>query len=343
MDTKNNNKVNFNFDLLKGAFSTEPRYRLPQAIKAVYEKAISSWDEATVFSKDLRTRLKTDCPLTVQAEHFVSRDKKTIKANFDFEDDIVEAVLMRHQGRNTVCVSTQVGCALNCEFCLTGAMGFTRNLNVDEMMNQVLYFSRILAKENERITNVVFMGMGEPMNNYDAVLKTIVKINDTSFFAIGARHISISTSGVIPGIKKLSKEKLQINLSVSLHASNNELRSSIMPINKSYPIDELLKTVRVYIEKTRRRVMIEYVMLKDVNDSPAQANSLIKLLQKYLGELYFVNIINYNPTGTFEASSRRTINVFKRILEKSGVAVVERYKFGQDINGACGQLSDNKK
>ncbi len=332
--------MNLSFDSLKAAFSDEPKFRLSQAIKAVYEQGISSWGEVTVFSKDLRTKLEKDCPLNIDAEQASSKDGKTVKANFKFGKDVVEAVLMRHQGRNTVCVSTQVGCALNCSFCLTGAMGFTRNLNVDEMINQVLYFSRLLKVENERVTNIVFMGMGEPFNNYEAVLKTITKINDISFFNIGARHISISTSGVIPGIKKLIKEKLQVNLSVSLHATSDEVRDAIMPINKTYPIQDLLKAVREYIGRTRRRVMIEYVMLKGVNDSPSQANSLIKLLQKHLGELYFVNIIQYNPTGKFEASDRRTMNVFKRILEKSGIAVVERYRFGQDIKGACGQLSD---
>ncbi len=336
-------KKELNFDLLKSVFSNEPKFRLPQAIKAVYEQSISSWDEASIFSKDLRVKLKKECPLGIKAEHAVSKDGKTIKANFNFLDDIVEAVLMRHQGRNTVCVSTQVGCALNCSFCLTGAMGFTRNLNMDEMINQVLYFSRLLKVENERVTNIVFMGMGEPMNNYDAVFKAISKINDVSFFNIGARHISISTSGVIPGIKRLMKEKMQVNLSVSLHASSDEVRDTIMPINKTYPIIDLLKTVRKYIEQTRRRVMIEYVMLKGVNDSPSQANALIKLLEKHLGELYFVNIIQYNPTGKFEASDRRTMNIFKRILEKSGISVVERYRFGQDIKGACGQLTDAKE
>lgn len=335
--------MDLSFDLLKSAMSGEPKFRLPQAIKVVYEQGISSWDEATVFSKDLRSRLERDCPLDIEAVHAISRDRKTIKANFNFGEDVIEAVLMRHQGRNTVCVSTQVGCALNCSFCLTGAMGFKRNLSVDEMINQVLYFSRLLKVEHERVTNIVFMGMGEPFNNYEAVLKAIAKINDISFFNIGARHISISTSGVVPGIKKLIKEKLQVNLSVSLHAPSDEVRDTIMPINKTYPIDALLKAVREYIARTRRRVMIEYLMLKGVNDSPAQANSLIKLLQKYLGELYFINIIQYNPTGKFEASSKRTIKVFKRILEKSGIAVVERYRFGQDIKGACGQLSDVNK
>jgi 23S rRNA (adenine2503-C2)-methyltransferase len=332
--------MDLSFDSLKAAFSDEPKFRLSQAIKVVYEQGIASWDEATIFSKDLRARLKKDCPLSIDAEHTSSKDGKTIKANFNFNKDVVEAVLMRHQGRNTVCVSTQVGCALNCGFCLTGAMGFTRNLNVDEMINQILYFSRLLKIENERVTNIVFMGMGEPFNNYDTVLKAITKINDISFFNIGARHISISTSGVVPGIKRLIKEKLQVNLSVSLHASSDEVRDTIMPINKTYPIKDLLKAVREYIGRTRRRVMIEYVMLKGINDSPSQANSLIKLLQTHLGELYFVNIIQYNPTGKFEASDRRTMNVFKRILEKSGIAVVERYRFGQDIQGACGQLSN---
>lgn len=335
--------MSLRFELLKEVFANEPKFRLQQAIKAVYEQGISSWAEASVFSKALRDRLGSECSLDIEASDEISKDQNTIKTVFDFVGDKIEAVLMRHKGRNTVCVSTQVGCALKCSFCLTGEMGLRRNLTYNEMINQVLYFSRYLKGKDERVTNVVFMGMGEPFNNYDEVMQAVAKLNDAGLFNIGARHISISTSGVVPGIQKLAKEKMQINLSVSLHATSNELRDKMMPINKVYPIEVLLKTVNEYIRKTRRRVMIEYIMLKDVNDSVAHAKDLVRLLQSNLDELYFVNIIKYNQTGKYEASTPHSINVFKRILDQSGIAFVERYRFGQDVKGACGQLSADKQ
>ena len=331
--------MQLSFEKIKNAFVDEPKYRLQQAIRAIYIEAVQDWDEVSVLPKDLRARLRIDCSLDMEAKALPSSDKKSIRVSFELESGIVEAVLMRHKDRNTVCVSSQVGCALACEFCLTGTLGFKHNLNVDEIINQVLYFSRILKKENERVTNVVFMGMGEPLLNYDNVLGAIRKLNDPGLFAIGARHISVSTAGIVPGIKRLIKEPLQINLSVSVHAVNDELRDKIMPINKTYPIERLLKTVYDYIRYTRRRVMIEYILLKDVNDSPTQANALIKLLDNYLGELYFVNLIRYNPTGSHEPSDNHTTAVFKRILEKSKITVVERYRFGTDISAACGQLA----
>ncbi len=331
--------MSLRFSNLKNNLVREPNFRLQQAIKAIYHDYVDDWQMISVLPKALRAKLSQNCPLDIIAEHIVSGNEQTWKAQVKFGEDIIETVLMRHQGRNTVCVSTQVGCALNCRFCLTGAMGFVRNLTMDEMLNQVLYFSRLLKSKGERVNSIVFMGMGEPFNNYNNVLLAIAKFNDPNLFAIGARHISISTSGVVPGIKRLSKEKLQINLSISLHAPTDTVRSEIMPVNEIYPLGVLLPAVRAYIQKTNRRVMIEYLMLKGINDSPIQANLLSKLLKSALGDLYFVNIIEYNPTGRFESSNRRTINIFKRILTKEGIAVVERYRFGQDIQGACGQLS----
>ncbi len=217
-------------------------------------------------------------------------------------------------------------------------MGFTRNLDADEMMNQVLFFNRYLRAFGERTDSVVFMGMGEPMNNYDNMMAAITRLNDSELFGIGARHISISTAGVVPGIRKLADEKLQVNLGISLHAPTDELRSQLMPINNAFPLEMLLKAVKAYIAKSKRRVMLEYIMLKDVNDSPRDADKLVKLLQKHLDGLYFVNLIRYNDTGRYAASNRGTVDTFKRILNQSGVPTVERYRFGQDIKGACGQL-----
>lgn len=329
-------------DKLKDALDQEPKFRLSQAIKAIYEQGAASWDEVSVFSKEMREKLNSECPLDIEAEKYSSEDGSTVKAAIDFDGDTVESVLMRHEGRNTVCVSTQLGCALKCAFCLTGDMGFKRNLEMDEMLVQVLYFVRFLKAKGERVNNIVFMGMGEPFNNYNELIKTVYKLNDPAYFGIGARHISISTSGLVPGIKKLAKEKIQVNLAVSLHAADDKTRNKIMPINSSYPITELLSSIKYYIDKTRRRVMIEYIMLKGINDGVEHAHNLAALLKDQLAELYFVNIIKYNPTDKFEPSSKKSIDTFKRILDQSGVDVVERYRFGRDVKGACGQLSQKK-
>ncbi|PLX27748.1 23S rRNA (adenine(2503)-C(2))-methyltransferase RlmN [Candidatus Parcubacteria bacterium] len=334
----------FHLEEIKKVLQAEQKFRLRQALKAIYQQGIESWDELSVFSKDLREKLKKDISLEIKAKSYETSDKKTIKVVFDFGKNI-EAVLMCHQGRNTVCVSTQIGCSMACDFCYSGKFGLERNLSEDEIILQVLYFNRLLKKENSRVSNVVFMGMGEPFANYNNVLGAIKILNDKELFNIGARHISVSTSGLVPGIKKLAKEKLQINLSVSLHASSDEVRDKIMPINKTYNIDTLLEATRNYIKQTRRRVMIEYVMLAGINDSPKDANELTKLLKEKLGDLFFVNIIKYNSTGEYESSPKNKIEVFKRILIDEGIDVVERYRFGKDIKAACGQLAkeENKK
>jgi 23S rRNA (adenine2503-C2)-methyltransferase len=255
-----------------------------------------------------------------------------------------ETVLMIHKTikgtRNTVCVSSQIGCKLGCDFCATGGMGFKRDLTFSEIVMQVLMFERFL--KNNRVDNIVFMGMGEPMLNYENVIKAIRIINE--YLKIGARKISISTSGVVPGIIRFSDEPLQLNLAISLHASNNSLRSKLMPINKKYQIEEVLEAVSLYIHKTGRKVMIEYIMLKDVNDSLDNAKELAKILKQYLGlssksgGLFFVNLISFNPTKEYVSSTPLQINKFKGILEIEGISVVQRYKFGRDIKGACGQL-----
>ena len=215
-------------------------------------------------------------------------------------------------------------------------MGLKRSLETWEIVAQVLFFARYLKKNKERVTNVVFMGMGEPFLNYQNVIESIKILNDKDGFNLGARHFSISTVGIVEGIKKLANEKLQINLAVSLHAPDNELRSELMPINKEYPIQKVLNAVDDYIKKTRRRVMFEYVMIKDLNDSIEHAKALARLIKK---PLCFVNLISYNPTGTLKSSSSLRIKKFKEILEKRGVVVTQRYRFGQDIKGACGQLA----
>jgi len=318
-------------------FKKEPKYRLGQAKKALFQDLIQNWQTAKVLPLSLREELNKECSIEISEKTFISKDKNTVKALLTLEDGLkVETVLMRHKDkRNTVCVSSQVGCPLDCSFCATGKMGFKRSLEAWEIVEQVLFFARYLKKIKERITNIVFMGMGEPFLNYQNVIEAIKILNDKEGFNLGARHFSISTVGIVEGIEELAKEKLQINLAISLHAPNDELRSKLMPINKKYPIKKILNAIDDYIEKTRRRVMFEYIMIRDLNDSEEEAKTLARLMKK---PLYFVNLISYNPTGIFKPSLSSRIKKFKEILEKEGVAVTQRYRFGEDIEAACGQL-----
>ncbi|MDD4902525.1 MAG: 23S rRNA (adenine(2503)-C(2))-methyltransferase RlmN [Patescibacteria group bacterium] len=352
----------------------EPKFRIKQVYEAVFAKFIENWDEATNLPAALREKLKAEAPLEIKAEILESADKNTIKAAIDFSDGRVETVLMRHgENRNTVCVSSQIGCLLGCEFCLTGQGGFERSLNFYEIVEQVLFFARYLRRSpqgetgggtttprttpnpsferrgnpvegniSERVSNIVFMGMGEPLLNYDEVMKAVRFLNDEETFNIGARKISISTVGIIDGIKKLANEPLQINLALSLHAPDDELRQQIMPVAKNNPLKSLLKAVKSYIAKTNRKVMIEYLMLDKVNDSSAQAQKLADLLKVHLGKLFMVNLISYNETQKYRTSPSAVINNFKKILEREGVEVVQRFKFGRDVQGACGQLAGQR-
>lgn len=327
---------------LEKILEMEPKYRLKQAKSAVFQELIDDWTKTSSLPLRLREKLNEACPLSIEAEIIVSKSKDAVKTRLTLKDGLkIESVLMRHSdGRNTVCVSSQVGCPLACEFCATGKMGFKRNLEPMEIAEQVLFFARYLKKENKRVTNVVFMGMGEPFLNYENAIKAIRIINGKDGLNIGARNISISTIGIIEGIKKLSQEKLQVNLAVSLHAPNNKLRDKIMPINKKYPIEVILKAVDDYIKKTKRQVMFEYLLIKGVNDSDACAIELAKLIKK---PLYFLNLILYNPTGVFQPSSLERVKKFKSALKKEGVKFSQRYEFGQDIQAACGQFAANQK
>jgi 23S rRNA (adenine2503-C2)-methyltransferase len=329
-----------NLNNLEKTLKDEPAFRLRQAKEMIYKNLINDWSEATNFSLDWREKLNQECPLTITAETFKSEDD-SLKILLTLTDGLkVESVLMRHgDGRNTVCVSSAVGCPLGCLFCATGKMGFKRNLNAPEMVEQVLYFSRYLKKMDERVSNVVFMGMGEPFLNYDHVLEAVRILNAKDGLNIGARHISISTAGIVPGIKKLSDEPLQVNLAISLHAPNNNLRSKIMPIDKKYRIEMIMAAVDKYIEKTNRKVMFEYIMIQNVNDGDEEARELAMLINKMPKPLCFVNLIAYNATAVFKPSKPETIKRFKQILEKKDIEVAERYRFGRGIKAACGQLA----
>lgn len=331
-----------NLEKLEKILSEEKPYRVKQAKKAVYQDLIENWDQATNLSKDLRIRLNSECPLAISAEEVNSRDLRTSKAVLGLVDGKkIEAVLMRHKdSRNTVCVSCQVGCAMGCLFCATGMMGFERNLTVSEILEQVLYFGRLLKKEDAQVTNVVYMGMGEPFLNYNNVIKSIRIFNDQEAFGVGARKIAVSTCGIVPGIEKFMNENWQVNLAVSLHAPNDEVRSRIMPISKARSIEKILKAVDKYIAKTSRRVMFEYLMIKGVNDSEKQAQELAKLMKK---PLYLVNLIKYNQTGKFRPSDDQAISKFVNILLRAGIPTTQRYSYGHEISAACGQLASRKK
>jgi 23S rRNA (adenine2503-C2)-methyltransferase len=319
----------------------EPKYRAKQIQQALFIDLVASWQAATILPQKLRTTLQANCPIDIKAEIVVAKDKKTIKALLTLADEkLVETVLMKHQaGRNTVCISCMVGCPMRCAFCATGEMGLVRNLSADEMIEQILFFARYLKPQGARINSVVFMGMGEPFLNYDNVIQAIRLIQSPNGLNVGARHISVSTCGILNGIKKLAQEKLPINLAISLHAPTDEVRQQLMPIAKTYPIKKLLTEVDYYITQTNRKVMFEYLMIKGVNDSVKHAQALAALMKN---RLCVVNLIQYNPTNKFIPSPYKQMNYFKSILEKEGVNTTMRYKFGQDIKGACGQLATKK-
>ena len=319
-----------NLALIEQKLVNQPKYRIKQVRKLIFQDLIDDWDKASVLPLELREELKKECSLDIKHKMFDEGD--TLKALIELEDGLkIESVLMKHtDSRSTVCVSSQIGCPLACSFCATGTMGLKRNLTAEEIVIQVLLFARVC-----KVTNIVFMGMGEPFLNYDNVMSAIRMLNSAEYFNIGSRKISISTSGIIEGIEKFTNEDLQVNLSISLHAPNNELRSKLMPINKKHPLESVIKVVDNYIAKTNRKVMFEYLMIEGENDSLDCARELALLMKK---PLYMVNLIVYNPTGKFKASSAKTIKKFKEYLEGEGIFTTQRYEFGRGIKAACGQL-----
>lgn len=332
-----------NIEKLAKVLEALPKYRVKQAKEAIFKNLISDWNKASFLPLILRQELNEKCPLDIKAETLVSKNKDSVRARITLEDGLlIESVLMRHKdGRNTVCVSSQVGCPLGCNFCATGLAGFKRNLTPMEIAEQVIFFGRYLKKGGKKVTNVTFMGMGEPFLNYDNVLKACRIINSKDKLGIGARNISISTAGIIEGIEKFAKEGTQINLAISLHAPNNELRSKLMPINKRYHLERVLDAVNNYIKKTKRQVMFEYLLIKDVNDTDANAKDLARIMRN---PLYYVNLILYNPTigNDFKPSATERVKKFKEILKKNKIVFSQRFRFGTDIKAACGQFAGEK-
>lgn len=328
---------------LQKVLAGQAGFRLKQAIKLVFLDLIDDWSQASVFPLDLREKLNQDCPLNIQAELFMSKEQNSGKAIIQLSDGLkIETALMAHKdGRNTICLSSQVGCPLACKFCATGKMGFSRNLDYSEILLQLIFWGRFLKNKKTKITNVVFMGMGEPLLNYDHVFKAIKFINDPDLFNISSRKIAISTVGLINEIKKLASEQIKVDLALSLHAPNDVLRRKIIPYSNNYQITQLLEASDFYIKKTKRKVMIEYLLIKNLNDGQGEALELARLLSNK--KLYFLNLIKYNQTGSFKASDQKTIRDFKNILTKKGISVVERYRFNQDVFSACGQMALKKQ
>lgn len=313
------------------------KFRARQIHNWIYLKSVKEIDEMTDLSKKFREELKTVAQVTnikIKVKQ-VSTDG-TIKYLLEFPDgECVETVLMRFDNRAnlTACVSSQVGCAVNCSFCATGKRGFIRNLTYKEIIEQVLTIQRDTGL---KVTNVVFMGQGEPLLNLDNVLKAMEMFNES--FQIGARRLTVSTSGIIPQIKKLADLDMQSTLALSLHASNHEVRKQLMQIENKYPMDELHKALKYYVEKTGRRITIEYLLIKDLNDTITSA----KQLAAYLKDIKCnINLIPYNPTAKndYKRPSNNSIMKFKYLMEHSGKKVTVRLERGGDIDAACGQLS----
>jgi 23S rRNA (adenine2503-C2)-methyltransferase len=318
----------------------EPRFRAQQVWDWIYAHLAADFQEMTNLPLALRERLARFyrlSPLTALDEQ-ISEDGLTRKVLFSLPDgETVESVLMSYEQRQTVCVSSQVGCALGCPFCATGQCGFVRNLDVAEVIAQPIYFARQLQDQGLSLTNVVLMGMGEPFLNYDAVWEAIERWNDHSGFDLGARRITISTAGHVPGIRQLAQEPLQVGLAVSLHAADDALRNRLVPLNRRYPLGELLAACREYVNTTRRRITIEYALIDQVNDSVEQAERLADLLE---GLLCHVNLIPLNPTAgiDYRPSPLRRVNEFQIALLERRVPTTVRLGRGIEIQAGCGQL-----
>ena len=319
----------------------EPPYRAKQVWEGLYLQLWSKPEEFTNLSKPLRQKLQQCFSFSSlnEVERFFSTDQQTTKVLFRLLDgQPIETVLMRYAERRTVCISTQAGCALGCVFCATGQMGFRRNLSSGEIVEQVLVFARQLNDEAERPTNVVLMGMGEPFHNYDATMAAIDRLGHPDGFNMGARRFTISTVGLIPAIKRFTAEKRQIGLAISLHASEDALRTSMLPINRRYPIKQLIEACREYVDATGRRITFEWALIQGVNDSVAEARNLALLLK---GLICHVNVIPLNPTSGYSGarSTRQRVSAFRQILETQGISCTVRVRRGIDIHAGCGQLA----
>jgi 23S rRNA (adenine2503-C2)-methyltransferase len=318
----------------------EPPYRARQIYEALTRGLAVDLDGMTSLPAALRRALAERLrPLSLEdVETLVAprgAARKTLFATYDGHP--VEAVLMTYAKRATVCVSTQVGCAVGCAFCASGRLGLRRDLTAEEMVDQVFHFARLLRDDERRVTNVVFMGMGEPFHNYDETLRACRLLNDEAGFNLAARSISVSTVGVVPGIDRFAEEPLQLNLAVSLHAATDEVRDRLVPLNRTYPLDEVFAACARYVRRTHRKVLFEYVVLRGVNDTDEQAQMLAARVRP---PHYHLNLIAYNETGGAFARPRADqLAALRERLEAAGVSCTVRRSPGAEIEAACGQLA----
>ncbi|MEX1143457.1 MAG: 23S rRNA (adenine(2503)-C(2))-methyltransferase RlmN [Anaerolineales bacterium] len=335
----------YDFDLKQLAVQLaswgEPAYRAKQIWEGLYIQLWSKAEDFTTLSKPLRQKLDDAYSFSSlsEVERVFSTDRQTTKVLFRLPDgQPIETVLMRYAERRTLCISTQAGCAMGCVFCATGQMGFRRNLSSGEIAEQVLLFARELKAEGERPTNVVLMGMGEPFHNYNATMAAIDRLGDPGGFNMGARRFTISTVGLIPAIKRFTTEKRQVGLAISLHASEDALRSSMLPVNERFPIKKLIEACHEYVEDTGRRITFEWALIQGVNDSPDEARTLTRLLK---GLNCHVNVIPLNPTSGYSGarSTRERVAAFQQVLESQGISCTVRVRRGIDIHAGCGQLA----
>lgn len=320
--------------------SGDKKYRASQVFYWLYEKRVISFEEMTNLSKETIQKLKKDFsierPIIVKEEH----DKDVSKFLFKLSDnEHIESVLMYHDYGLSLCISSQVGCNMACAFCESGRRKKIRNLKPSEMLLQIMEIEKII---NKRISHVVIMGIGEPFDNYDNLVTFLDNANNHKGLCIGSRHITVSTCGIVPKIYEFSNLPYQVNLAISLHAANDELRSKLMPVNKVYPLKELMMAIKDYLKKTGRRVTFEYILLKDINDTKEDAKSLAKLVK---GMNAYINLIpfNENSNSKFKRPKNDEIMKFYDIIKKEGINVTVRKEFGSKISAACGQLRSKKE
>lgn len=332
------NIKNFSYEELKQELINlnEKPFRAEQIFKWLYMENVKSFDEMTNLSLQLRKKLEENYSIGI---HNILKKQESIDGTKKYllelwDKNAIETVVMEYKYGKTICVSSQVGCRMGCKFCASTGINFVRNLDAGEIIEQILTVQRDIKK---RISNVVFMGIGEPFDNYENVIKAIHLINHPKGLNIGARHISISTSGIVPKIYNLADANIQCTLSISLHSSNNEKRSKLMPVNKAYPIEELMKACKYYTQKTNRRISFEYALAKNNNDNLEDAKELVKLLK---GMLCHVNLIPINEieNGKFKKSTNENIIKFRDYLNEKGIVATIRRELGSDIDAACGQL-----
>lgn len=319
----------------------EKAFRAKQIFHWVYEKKVCDWEKMTDLNKALRAKLQGKLSLASiqQKTTETSKDSETIKFLWELADGkLVESVLIYSEERRTVCVSSQVGCPARCAFCASGKEGLLRNLSAAEIFEQVYQIDLFLHQKGERVSHVVFMGMGEPFENYDNVLKAIALLNDPMRLHISQRRITVSTVGVVEGIRRFTKESLNVNLVLSLHAPNQHIRKKIIPYSRKYPLEDILSAILAFSKESKRDITYEYTLLEGINDQPQHAQELAKLLQ---GQQCTVNLIPYNPVPglNLHRPEKESIEEFRRILDAHKIVTTWRYTKGKDIAAACGQLA----